>query len=201
MSLNYNQRLQFVSWQNDANPVPVICYKDHPEIARLVTEFRKRMKPKVGHCYFNSAVMLWLQPDVRYECGFAYNGSEFIKHAWNSFRGIHFDVTDYVARRLYLKKLGMPFEPLTDYRTLFSLDHRQHHEMQSLTLGYDDYHKEYWRRHVLGDPAEVVRRNSKPFLERAPEHGMESGVFRWSYDTPKWTPIRGITASESAATK
>lgn len=134
---------EFIEWQNFAQEdVEVTYYKDHHEIAKIVTEFRKSHKPRFKECHNNASDLVLFNPDVQ----FVYGNYELfqMRHSWNSYKGIHFDITNQIATRLFMKKRGHRYSPSKNYCQFFSLNFDQLIQLEIITGQYCRQHNEQW---------------------------------------------------------
>lgn len=96
----------------DAQSVKITSYKDIPEIKRLLeTDFIKNMyKAFPKECYKNAAEFAsYTYNEIEYVEGLVNCHGLPIAHAWNSYKGQHFDLTFEMNDRLRIDEEYMSF--------------------------------------------------------------------------------------------
>jgi len=93
---NHNQKAYY-SWQiKKLSPVSMVKWDSIPELKDMLRSKFKFWKPKMKQCYANSQLATLINPEIKYVEGYALSMIP-IHHAWNSWRGIHFDLTVDIA--------------------------------------------------------------------------------------------------------
>lgn len=108
------ERKKFTEWRiGEARPVIISPISELPEsIGRFILNHIKYVPPRIKECYANSAKLALSNENINYHEGIA-AGIIPIEHSWNSYRGIHFDITAEVA----LKKQEDKY-PFTAYSVI-----------------------------------------------------------------------------------
>jgi hypothetical protein len=101
-------RKKFVEWQlQEARPIEIKPISTLPDYIRgSILNYTNRHPPRIKECYSNAANLALQNENIIYHEGIA-AGIIPIEHAWNSYRGIHFDITAEIA--LANRKDNYPF--------------------------------------------------------------------------------------------
>ena len=138
---------EFAKWQQDnLREVEIVHYKEIADIAAAVAEFRKRYNIREKECFSNSGEFVLFFKDCEYVSGY---NPEFFEHEWNSYKGIHFDLTDQIGSRNYFKKHNISYTPRRSNYPLFSVNCDGLMRLSAITWARASYHKEYWQHFVL----------------------------------------------------
>lgn len=85
---------QFATWaERKRELVTVDSWRSDPTIQTMVERLLIVYAPKAHWCYHNAAKMCAIDPEIEYVVGWAQTETDVIEHAWNAWRGIHFDIT------------------------------------------------------------------------------------------------------------
>ncbi len=94
-----------------AKEVKPVSYKELPHGARKKVErFIRRRAPRIKECYYNASILSLEYPEFRYVEGLAHRFIP-VHHAWNSYKGVHFDITYELHSDLaveYAKVISLP---------------------------------------------------------------------------------------------
>ena len=86
-------------WMLDnAKVVKIHSYKEHPEVKKSVEVFLTHNEVAMKACYSNAFSMASVAENFRYVLGQAPSIIP-IDHAWNSFEGFHFDLTNEIVHQ------------------------------------------------------------------------------------------------------
>jgi len=92
LQLHFGEKQQaYFQWQlANSVVVPIVPTAEViPHLARRLG----RLSPQIKLCYANAVKVCKLDPEIQYVLGYVDLYSIPIDHAWNSYRGKHFDVT------------------------------------------------------------------------------------------------------------
>ena len=108
--------------KDNMKPIEVVSYKSIPEIKDKVERLLHHSPAIPHHCYQNSAEACLEIEGVKYVEGI-FGSILPISHAWNSYKGIYFDLTIEYNRleeeRMYLQLMDIEAQKLRRY--LFEL--------------------------------------------------------------------------------
>lgn len=99
------ERKKFVEWQLwEARSVKVSPISELPESIRgFILSHTKHAPPRIKECFANAANLSLSNEYINYHEGLA-SSIIPVEHAWNSYKGIHFDITSEIALAKYKDK-------------------------------------------------------------------------------------------------
>jgi hypothetical protein len=95
--------------------VKIQSYKSNIELETIIKNFLKRFEPKIKECYETAFQCSFRCPEIEYVEGYA-DLSIPLAHAWNYYKGIHFDLT---------AELALGRESDNNYLQLIKLDNEE----------------------------------------------------------------------------
>ena len=135
---------KFFVWQkNISQEVKIVSYKDIPEIKKNVEMFLQFYRIKVKECFKNSYMVCSYIPKINYVEGMISVLGIPLDHAWNSYKGQYFDLTEEIVLKALEKSSKL------EYLKILDMDLGTVTEMASETMVYDTYLKTYYNKKIL----------------------------------------------------
>lgn len=103
---------------SQAKPVKVVSYTSNPDLQKLINAFKHRVPVETGRCYYTAITLALHNPAIQVVFG-QVRCIIPIGHAWNYYKGSHFDITSEITLAKHYAKQKKPYTPLAGYVQIY----------------------------------------------------------------------------------